>query len=121
VDQLLTLSRVEADDARSRFKGAAGIIRFHPRQGKQLIHQPGSARNAAIQLFQRMGSHRFIVDGQLNHFALYLQRGQRAAQLSRVEADDARSAFEPVSLKQTLQETLAAQLPLADTSLPAGV
>lgn len=34
--------------------------------------------------------------------------------LSRVEADDARSAFEPVSLKQTLQETLAAQLPLAD-------
>lgn len=34
--------------------------------------------------------------------------------LSRVEADDARNAFEPVSLKQTLQETLAAQLPLAD-------
>jgi len=34
--------------------------------------------------------------------------------LSRVEADDARNAFEPVSLKQTLQEALAAQLPLAD-------
>ena len=34
--------------------------------------------------------------------------------LSRVEADDARNAFEPVSLKQTLQDALAAQLPLAD-------
>ena len=34
--------------------------------------------------------------------------------LSRVEAEDARSAFEPVALKRTVQETLAAQLPLAD-------
>ena len=34
--------------------------------------------------------------------------------LSRVEADDARSAFETVALKRTVQETLAAQLPLAD-------
>jgi len=34
--------------------------------------------------------------------------------LSRVEADDVRSAFEPVALKRTVQETLAAQLPLAD-------
>ncbi|MGD9426489.1 quorum sensing histidine kinase QseC [Pantoea sp. NSTU24] len=34
--------------------------------------------------------------------------------LSRVDAEDARSAFEPVALKRTVQETLAAQLPLAD-------
>ena len=34
--------------------------------------------------------------------------------LSRLEAEDARNAFEPVWLKQTLQQTLAAQLPLAD-------
>jgi signal transduction histidine kinase len=67
VDQLLTLSRVEADDARSAF-------------------EPVSLKQTLQELFQRMGSHRFIVDGQLNHFALYLQRGQRAAQLMRSAA-----------------------------------
>jgi two-component system sensor histidine kinase QseC len=34
--------------------------------------------------------------------------------LSRVEADDARSAFQPVELQRILQDTLAAQLAMAD-------
>lgn len=36
--------------------------------------------------------------------------------LSRVEADDARSAFQSVDLQRTLQDTLIAQLPLADNA-----
>ncbi len=36
--------------------------------------------------------------------------------LSRIEAEDARNAFQPVMLKKVAQETLASQLPLAEKS-----
>jgi|GEM_PF-4324767 len=66
-----------------RLKFAAQIVCFDPRQRQQLIDQPRGAQDAAVELLQRMVTHRLVIAGQLNHLTLHAQRCQRAAQLVR--------------------------------------